>query len=125
MVLWVVLLACPALCTCCPASQGSNPVTASTPSSLLTPASESLRFQTTLNLTPDLAQASHTPQPRTPRTHHTQISLYLVAPGRPLAGLARAVVKDSNDGPAPVYLDSDGVVGDNARRWVILHAHGC
>lgn len=33
----------------------------------------------------------------------------------PLRGLVRTVVKDSTDGPARLYLDSDGAVADNSR----------
>jgi hypothetical protein len=45
-------------------------------------------------------------------------NLYLPAPGRPLYGVARAIVKDSGDSGAPVFVDSDGAVGENMRRYV-------
>jgi hypothetical protein len=46
-----------------------------------------------------------------------QVNIYIPAPGRPLSGIVRAVVKDSNDGVTGTYLDSDGAVADNARRY--------
>jgi hypothetical protein len=46
-----------------------------------------------------------------------QVNIYIPAPGRPLSGIVRAVVKDSNDGVTGTYLDSDGALADNARRY--------
>ena len=48
-----------------------------------------------------------------------QVQLFLL--GRPrgnLQGLARAVVKDSNDGDTATFIDSDGAVSDTTRRCV-------
>jgi len=38
------------------------------------------------------------------------------APGRPLFGIVRAAIKDSNDDNDSVFLDSDGSLNENARR---------
>ncbi|MEW5310361.1 MAG: hypothetical protein WDW38_002168 [Sanguina aurantia] len=51
-----------------------------------------------------------------------QIELFMPSRSKALYGIVRAVVKDSNDGPAPVYVDSDGAVGDNQRRTPIFGA---
>jgi len=49
----------------------------------------------------------------------TQVNVYLPAPGRPLYGIARAAVKDSNDGDSSMFLDSDGAINNNLRRSVL------
>ncbi|KAF5839091.1 hypothetical protein DUNSADRAFT_1636 [Dunaliella salina] len=45
-----------------------------------------------------------------------QVNMYLPAPGRPLFGIARAAVKDSNDDEDSMFIDSDGAVNNNVRR---------
>jgi len=45
-----------------------------------------------------------------------QVNIYLPAPGRPLFGIARAAIKDSNDDEDSMFVDSDGAVNNNVRR---------
>lgn len=43
--------------------------------------------------------------------------MFLLGPAKGiLQGLARAVVKDANDGDAETFLDSDGAVSDRLRQ---------
>lgn len=46
-------------------------------------------------------------------TNVLQVNLYLAAPGHPLFGIARGVVKDGNDTTDSVFVDSDGSVNGN------------
>ncbi|EFJ44556.1 hypothetical protein VOLCADRAFT_95156 [Volvox carteri f. nagariensis] len=69
------------------------------------------------NLQPLSVQAS-----RYTAMDRNQIAVYLAPRTSPLYGIARAYVKDSNDGRGVVYLDSDGQVADNDQtrlqyRW--------
>ena len=45
-----------------------------------------------------------------------QVHVFTPNEGRPLSGLVRALVKDSNDNSAPIFLDSDGMVNNDEAR---------